>query len=285
MEVVLKRRLRPGFADDGRERVAVFILITVPVLDAARVAENVGGGVRFINAHGGGVHLYAGIGAVLDERDERNVHIAGKFIAAQAVHSGDGQRVAQADNPARGRRGQRFVHAVFLAQAQVERRAGKPGGKALVRQRVVLADPLEGNEIFHQRFRAATPGIVGVGAAVGKRQRVAAVHALLLQQCNETKQRIVQLLGGNQRGIEAERVDGAVRYQHLAVAVGEDAARALHRLRARVRAHRLRTVIVSVDDLRIEHRNDEQQRAQKDHAAKDDQAAGKALCIHGGAPF
>ena len=240
-----------------------------------------GGVVGLVDAHGRGVHLHAGIVAVLDEGNERNIHVARKFKRRRAVHLGDGEGVAQSDERAHRGIGERFVDLVFAAQLQIQCRARQRGGKAVVAD-VVFVHPLERDEVFDERFRAAVRGVVGVGRGLGERQRVLDLNALRVHQFDDAQQRVVEFVRLDERGIEIQRVDGAIRHEHLAVAVGDDAARGLDGLGFGVRADGLGEVIVAVDDLRVEQRDDEHERAEKHRRAERDQAAVKAFGIHSG---
>ena len=162
VKIVFKRIFHAGDADGARERVAVLVLIIVPVLNTAGVAEDVGGIVGLVNTHGRGVHLHAGIVAVLDEGNERNIHVARKFEGRGAVHLGGGEGVAQPDERAHRAGGQGFVDAVLAAQLQIQRRARQRSGEAVVAD-VLFIDPLERDEVFDERFRAAVRGVVSVG--------------------------------------------------------------------------------------------------------------------------
>ena len=281
MEIVFKRIFHAGDADGARERVAVLILIIVPVLNAAGVAEDVGGVVGLVNAHGRGIHLHAGIVAILDEGNERNIHVARKFEGRGAVHLGGGEGVAQPDERAHRGIRERFVDPVLAAQLQIQRRACQRSGEAVVAD-VLFIDPLERDEVFDERFRAAVRGVVGVGRGPGERKRVLNFDALCVHQFDDAQQRVVELVGRDERGIKIQRVDRAVRHEHLAVAVGEDAARALDRFDLGIRAHGLGEIIVAVDDLRVKERDNEYERAEKHRRAERDQAAGKAFGIHSG---
>ena len=68
-----------------------------------------------------------------------------------------------------------------------------------------------------------------------------------------------------------------VRHKHLAVAVGDDAARTLDRFDLGVCTHGLGKVIVDLDDLRVEQRDDEHERAEEHHRTERNEAAGKAF--------
>ena len=281
VEIVFKRIFHAGDADGARERVAVLILIIVPVLNAAGVAEDVGGVVGLIDAHGRGVHLHAGIVAILDERNERNIHVARKFEGRGAVHLGGGEGVAQPDERAHRAGGQGFVDPVLAAQLQIQRRTRQRSGETVIAD-VLFIDPLERDEVFDERFRAAVRGVVSVGRGPGERQRVLNFDALRIHQVDDAQQRVVELVGRDERGIKIQRVDRAVRHEHLAVAVGEDAARGLDGLGLGVRADGLVEVIVAVDDLCVKERDNEYERAEKHRRAERDQAAGKAFGIHSG---
>ena len=223
VKIVFKRIFHAGDADGARERVAVLILIIVPVLNAAGVAEDVGGIVGLIDAHGRGVHLHAGIVAVLDEGNERNIHVARKFEGRGAVHLGGGEGVAQPDERANRAGGQGFVDPVLAAQLQIQRRARQRSGETVIAD-VLFIDPLERDEVFDERFRAAVRGVVSVGRGPGERQRVLNFDALRIHQVDDAQQRVVELVGRDERGIKIQRVDRTVRHKHLAVAVGDDAA-------------------------------------------------------------
>ena len=182
-----------------------------------------GGVVGLVNAHGRGVHLHAGIVAVLDEGNERNIHVARKFEGRGAVHLGGGEGVAQPDERAHRAGGQGFVDPVLAAQLQIQRRARQRSGETVIAD-VLFIDPLERDEVFDERFRAAVRGVVSVGRGPGERQRVLNFDALRIHQVDDAQQRVVELVGRDERGIKIQRVDRTVRHKHLAVAVGDDAA-------------------------------------------------------------
>ena len=194
VEIVFKRIFHAGDADGARKRVAVLILIIVPVLNAAGVAEDVGGVVGLVNAHGRGIHLHAGIVAILDEGNERNIHVARKFEGRGAVHLGGGEGVAQPDERAHRGIRERFVDPVLAAQLQIQRRACQRSGEAVVAD-VLFIDPLERDEVFDERFRAAVRGVVGVGRGPGERKRVLNFNALRVHQVDDAQQRVVELVG------------------------------------------------------------------------------------------
>ena len=198
MKVFFKCALRAGLADDARKRVAVLILVIVPVLDAAGVAEHVGGVIGLVNAHGRGVHLHAGVGAVLDERDERNVHVARKFKDRRAVQPGGGERIAQSHERARRVVGQRFADAVFAAKAQIERRAGDARGQAVL-VHVLFVHPFERDEVFDERPDAAFCRVIDVGRLLRKGKNIPDLDALRVHQLDEAQQRVVQLVGRDER--------------------------------------------------------------------------------------
>ena len=281
VEIFFKGALRARDANDARERVAVLVLIVVPVLNAAGVAEDVGGIVGLIDAHGRGIHLHAGIVAILDEGNERNIHVARKFEGRGAVHLGGGEGVAQPDERAHRGIRERFVDPVLAAQLQIQRRARQSGGETVIAD-VLFIDPLERDEVFDERFRAAVRGVVGVGRGPGERKRVLNFDAPCVHQFDDAQQRVVELVGRDERGIKIQRVDRTVRHEHFAVAVGENAARALDRFDLGIRAHGLGEIIVAVDDLRVKERDNEYERAEKHRRAERDQAAGKAFGIHSG---
>ena len=230
----LKGLLCAALADQGVHGVALGgVVLPVLRVNAGDAPQNVGGAVGVVDPLGGDAGVDPGKVPVGDLAEELHGDILGEHIAAAAAkliaHPGD--------EPLLGGGIGAVIQLPEGAKGRHSRRRRGVGGE------------LPGLEIGGEVLRQLGGG-VGIGRRPGDGQGIRPLHLVLLTEVNEPPD------GGVEGGVlrkdipgELQRVDLLVGYQHLAVAVGDDAAAGLHRLLGGIGGNGLRPVLIPLPDL------------------------------------
>ena len=269
---VLKGLFHAAFAHQRVHGVALFPVFR-PILgvDAGDAAQNVGGIGGVIGPDGILPRGHAGEIAVDDPGDQLRGHVQSEHIAAAAR-----QLIADAgDQPGLG-------VGVFAVDVKQRPQVGQQlGGRGLALQLAAVQKLGEGLLV--------AGGQIQVRRRLGNGQRVHPDRVRLLTQADQLPDGVVEL-GVRLEGLlaEGQGIGQTVGHQHLAVAVGDDAAAGLHRLPCGVGGNGLGTVFAAVQNLGVIQRRQKQQQHQSQSSHQNIQAAagGMGILHHGkGAPF
>ena len=279
VEILLKGLLHAALSHQVVHGVvAVVLVFFVPVLgeDAAHPAQDVGGIGGVIHPLAGGARGHACKVAVHHLADHPHRHILGEHIAAgnlRAVpHPGDEPGLLVGVVGGNGVDLPQLCHHLVAGEGQGDLLL--PG----IGDLVVVHPGCKG--LAGLRVRQA----VGVVPAQG--QGVDPGEALLGAELQKPPhRRVARSVIGKALGGEFQGVGQAVRHQHLAVSVGDDAPAGLHHLPLGGTGGGKGPVAVSLNDLVMHQQNAEQAQHRRKHAQQHDEPGAVGIILFHGSEF